>query len=87
VVRAPTSRSSSDTMVAQNAEVRRGVKPQLEADAKRVAGVRLLDGRFIGIEQAMATPRQRAASGALSRGVRRGDESRRVRRAALAATT
>jgi len=61
LVRAPTSPLVVDTMVAQHAEVAAGVKQQLESDAKRVPGVRLLDGRFMVIEQAMATPRQRAA--------------------------
>jgi polar amino acid transport system substrate-binding protein len=37
------------------------VKQQLEADAKRVGGVRLLPGRFMVINQAMATPRGRDA--------------------------
>ena len=37
------------------------MKQQLEADAKRVAGLRLLDGRFMVINQAMATPRSRTA--------------------------
>ena len=36
-----------------------GVRQQLESDAKRVAGVRLLDGRFMVINQAMATPKGR----------------------------
>jgi polar amino acid transport system substrate-binding protein len=62
LVRAPTSPLVVDTMIAQRAEVAAGVKQQLEADAKRVPGVRLLDGRFMVIEQAMATPRQRAAA-------------------------
>jgi polar amino acid transport system substrate-binding protein len=37
-----------------------GVKQQLEADAKRIPGVRLLDGSFMIINQAMATPKGRA---------------------------
>ena len=37
------------------------MKQQLEADAKRIAGVRLLDGRFMVINQAMAIPKGRAA--------------------------
>jgi polar amino acid transport system substrate-binding protein len=61
IVRAPTSPAVVDTMVAQNVEVAAGVKQQLEADAKRVPGVRLLDGRFMVINQAMATPKGRTA--------------------------
>jgi len=61
LVRAPTSPVVVDTMVAQKLDVAAGVKQQLEADAKRVPAVRLLDGRFMVIEQAMATPKGRAA--------------------------
>ena len=35
------------------------MKQQLEADAKRVAGVRLLPGRFMVIEQSMGVPKGR----------------------------
>jgi polar amino acid transport system substrate-binding protein len=38
------------------------VKQQLQADAHRVAGVRLLDGRFMVIHQAMAMPKGRSAA-------------------------
>lgn len=60
LVRAPTSPAVVDTMVAQKVEVAAGVKQQLEADARRVPGVRLLDGRFMVINQAMAAPKGRA---------------------------
>ncbi|MEO8305553.1 MAG: ABC transporter substrate-binding protein [Betaproteobacteria bacterium] len=61
LVRAPTSPAVVDMMVAQKLDVAAGVKQQLEADAKRVPGVRLLDGRFMVINQAMATPKGRTA--------------------------
>ena len=61
LVRAPTSPAVADTMVAQKLDVAAGVKQQLEADAKRVPGVRLLEGRFMVIEQAIATPKGREA--------------------------
>jgi len=61
LVRAPTSPVVVDTMNAQKLDVAAGVKQQLEADAKRVPGVRLLEGRFMVIEQAMATPKGRSA--------------------------
>lgn len=57
LVRAPTSPTVTDTMIAQGLEVAAGVKQQLEADAKRIPGLRLLDGRFMVINQAMAIPR------------------------------
>ena len=61
IIRAPTSPAVVDFFLAQKLDVAAGVKQQLEADAKRVAGLRLLDGRFMVINQAMATPRGRDA--------------------------
>lgn len=62
LVRAPTSPAVTDMFMAQNLEVAAGVKQQLEADARRVGGVRLLPGRFMVIEQAMAVPKGRTAA-------------------------
>ncbi|MEO7135212.1 MAG: ABC transporter substrate-binding protein [Vicinamibacterales bacterium] len=59
IVRAPTSPAVVDTMAAQSIEVAAGVKQQLEADARRIPGVRLLGGRFMVINQAMAIPKGR----------------------------
>jgi len=59
LVRAPTSPAVTDMMVADKIEVAAGVKQQLQADAKRIPGLRLLDGRFMVINQAMATPKGR----------------------------
>jgi polar amino acid transport system substrate-binding protein len=61
IVRAPTSAAVVDMMLAQKLDVAAGVRQQLEADAKRVPGVRMLDGRFMVINQAMATPTGRPA--------------------------
>jgi polar amino acid transport system substrate-binding protein len=61
IVRAPTSPAVTDMMVAHKIDVAAGVRQQLEADAKRIPGLRLLEGRFMVINQAMATPRGRAA--------------------------
>ena len=59
LVRAPTSPLVVDTMLKESMEVAAGVKQQLEADARRIPGLRLLDGRFMVINQAMATPKGR----------------------------
>jgi polar amino acid transport system substrate-binding protein len=64
IVRAPTSQAVTDLFVAQNLDVAAGVKQQMQADAKRVPGLRLLEGRFMVINQAMGTPRGRDAAGA-----------------------
>ena len=61
IFRAPTSNTVVDMMLAEHYDVAAGVKQQLEADARRLKEVRLLDGRFMVINQAMATPRGRAA--------------------------
>lgn len=61
LVRAPTSPLVVDTMVRQGYEVAAGVRQQLESDAKRTPGLRMLDGRFMVINQAMAMPKGRPA--------------------------
>jgi polar amino acid transport system substrate-binding protein len=61
LVHAPTSPAVTDLFLAQGLEVAAGVKQQLQADAKRLPGLRLLDGRFMVINQAMATPKGRDA--------------------------
>jgi polar amino acid transport system substrate-binding protein len=53
LLRAPTSPAVVEEFLKQNADVATGVKQQMEADAARVLGLRLLPGRFMVIEQAM----------------------------------
>jgi len=62
IVRAPTSPAVVDTFLEQNLDVAAGVRQQLEADAQRVAGVRLLPGRFMVIQQAMGVPKSRPSA-------------------------
>lgn len=62
LVRAPTSPLVSDMLLQQQLEVAAGVKQQMQADAKRLPGLRLLDGRFMEIRQAMAIPKSRQAA-------------------------
>jgi polar amino acid transport system substrate-binding protein len=62
LVRAPTSPAVTDMFLAQRLDVAAGVRQQLEADAKRVGGVRVLPGRFMVIEQAMGVPKAHAAA-------------------------
>jgi len=61
IVRIPRSPDVVDQMLAEGYEVSAGVKQQLVADARRVPGVRLLEGRFMEIPQAMAIPKGREA--------------------------
>lgn len=53
IERAPTSPAVVDYFLANRLEVAAGVKQQLEMDARRVGGLRLLPGRFMVINQAM----------------------------------
>lgn len=62
LVRAPTSPAVTDMFLAEKLDVAAGVKQQLEMDAQRVGGVRLLPGRFMVIEQAMGVPKGRTAA-------------------------
>lgn len=56
LVPAPSSPVVTDFLLAQGLEVAAGVKPQLQADAKSLPGLRVLDGNFIVIQQALAVP-------------------------------
>ncbi|WP_223527908.1 ABC transporter substrate-binding protein [Pseudomonas sp. GL-R-19] len=56
IVRSPTSPNVVDVFLAENADVAAGVKQQLEFDAERFSGLRLLRGRFMEIRQAMGIP-------------------------------
>jgi polar amino acid transport system substrate-binding protein len=53
IERAPTSPAVVDYFIANRLDVAAGVKQQLEMDAQRVGGLRLLPGRFMVIHQAM----------------------------------
>jgi polar amino acid transport system substrate-binding protein len=61
IIRGPNARAVVDMIVAGRIDVAAGVKQQLESDARRVPGLRLLDARFMVIRQAMATPKGRPA--------------------------
>lgn len=62
LVRVPTSQDVVDQFVAQSLDVAAGVRQQLESDARRIPGLRLLPGRFMAISQAMGMPRGREAA-------------------------
>jgi polar amino acid transport system substrate-binding protein len=64
ILRSPTSPTVVDTFLEAGADVAAGVKQQLEADAQRFRGLRLLDGRFMVIQQAMGTPKSRGQEAA-----------------------
>jgi polar amino acid transport system substrate-binding protein len=64
LVRAPTTPAVVDVFIEERADVAASVKQQLEKDAQRVGGVRLLPGRFMVIRQAMGCPRSRGGEAA-----------------------
>ncbi|KND57468.1 putative extracellular solute-binding protein [Candidatus Paraburkholderia schumanniana] len=64
IVRTASSQTVVDAFLTENLEVAAGVKQQLEADAARMSGVRLLDGRFMVIQQAMGLPKSRGEEAA-----------------------
>ena len=64
LVRAPSSPAVVDVFLREGAHVAANVKQQLESDAKRIPGLRLLPGRFMVIQQAMGCPRARGAQAA-----------------------
>jgi len=68
IVRSTTSQNVVETFLNQNLEVAAGVKQQVEADVRRIPGLRLLDGRFMVINQAMGIPKGREAGLAYLRG-------------------
>jgi polar amino acid transport system substrate-binding protein len=64
IVRAPTSPTVVETFLKEGAEVAAGVKQQLESDARQAQGLRLLNERFMVIQQAMGVPKSRGSAAA-----------------------
>ncbi len=64
ITRAATSPTVVDTFLADGSDVAAGVKQQLEMDARRHAGLRLLPGSFMTIRQAMGLSSGRGAAAA-----------------------
>ena len=60
IVRTALSQTVVDEFLRDNLEVAAGVKQQLEADAARTPGLRLLEGRFMVIQQAMGLSKTRS---------------------------
>lgn len=65
LIRANSSQDVLDDFMKSTYEVAAGVKQQLEMDAKRYANVRMLPGRFMVINQAMAIPKNRELAATL----------------------
>jgi polar amino acid transport system substrate-binding protein len=59
LLRAASSQAVIDDFMAGKGNVAAGVKQQLESDAKRYNGLRMLPGRFMVINQAIGIPKAR----------------------------
>jgi polar amino acid transport system substrate-binding protein len=64
ILRAPSSQTVVATFLEEGADVAAGVRQQLEADARRLGGLRLLGERFMVIRQAMGLPKSRGPEAA-----------------------
>ncbi len=60
VVRADTSPTVVDEYLQGDVEIAAGVRQQLEADCRRLGGLRILPGSFMVIKQAMGIPADRS---------------------------
>jgi polar amino acid transport system substrate-binding protein len=60
ILRAASSQAVIDDFMSGKGNVAAGVKQQLESDAKRYEGLRMLPGRFMVINQAIGTPKARS---------------------------
>jgi polar amino acid transport system substrate-binding protein len=59
LIRSASSQAVIDDFMAGKGNVAAGVKQQLESDAKRYNGLRMLPGRFMAINQAIGIPKAR----------------------------
>jgi polar amino acid transport system substrate-binding protein len=59
LLRATSSQVVVDDLMSDKGNVAAGVKQQLESDAKRYEGLRMLPGRFMAINQAIGIPKVR----------------------------
>lgn len=64
LVRTATSQVVVDTMLSEGHAVAAGVRQQLELDAARLGGVRMLPGSFMVIRQAMGCPQSKGDAAA-----------------------
>ncbi len=64
IVRIPTSPAVVQAFLDQNLAVAAGVKQQLEHDAQKAGGLRILEQRFMVIRQAMGVPKNRGEEAA-----------------------
>jgi polar amino acid transport system substrate-binding protein len=59
LVRGPTNNAGFELILAGKVDVVAGIRQHLVANAQKLAGSRVLDGRFMAIQQALGTPKGR----------------------------
>jgi polar amino acid transport system substrate-binding protein len=59
LVRGPTNNAGFELLLAGKVDVVAGIRQHLVANAQRLPGSRVLDGRFMAIRQALGTPKGR----------------------------
>ena len=62
LVRAQGIEASCELFVREKLDVLAGLKPRLVGDAEKLPGSRILDGQVTGVQQAVGTPKVRAAA-------------------------
>jgi polar amino acid transport system substrate-binding protein len=62
LMRTPGIDASFELFVSQKLEALAGLKPRLLMDVQKLPGSRLLDGQFTAVQQAIGTPKARAAA-------------------------
>ena len=68
LVRAPGMPGSYDVFLDQKLDVLAGIKPWLSMLAEKLAGSRILNGRFMSVQQCIGTPRGRETGARFLRG-------------------
>jgi len=67
LVRTDSLASATEQFVRDKLDVLAGLRPGLLADAEKLPGARILDGKFMAVQQAVGTPRKNAAGAAFLR--------------------
>ena len=67
LIRVAGLNASYDLFVNDKLDALAGLRPRLLADIEKLPGARLLDGQFTAVQQAIGTPRNRAAGAAFLR--------------------
>jgi polar amino acid transport system substrate-binding protein len=62
LIRAQGIDGSYELFVREKLDVLAGLKPRLVSDAEKLPGARILDGQITGVQQAVGTPKTRAAA-------------------------